>query len=173
MLTNPIMSEFDAILRYYNVLEAQVEEMQVSHRVGPLLFLTDPLHQALLSEIKVWKRCYAKYLNDKCAREMDEMLEFFDTMMKRLTRPIKDLDDVRSQMAALGEIRESEIKTDMTITPIEEAYVMLNRYNLIFNDGNAERVDSLSYQWKLLKGQVSQGQRKWVKVEELFKSESW
>ena len=66
-----------------------------------------------------------------------------------------DLDDVRSQMAALAEIRESEIKTDMTITPIEEAYAMLNRYNLIFNDGNAERVDSLSYQWKLLKGQVS------------------
>ena len=83
------MSEFDAILRYYNTLEAQVEEMQPSHRVGPLQFLTEALRMALLAEIKAWKRCYAKYLNDKCAREMDEMLEFFDNMMKRLSRPIK------------------------------------------------------------------------------------
>ena len=42
----------------------------------------------------------------------------------------------------------------MTITPIEEAYTMLNKYNLIFNDGNAEKVDTLSYQWNLLKQQV-------------------
>ena len=89
METNPLMSEFDAILRYYNALEVQVEEMQVSHHVGPLLFLTDALRQSLLAEIKSWKRCYAKNLNDKCAREMDEMLEFFDNMMKRLTRPVK------------------------------------------------------------------------------------
>ena len=154
MASKPIMSEFDAILRYYNTLETEVEEMAPSHRVGPLMFMTEQLKLSLLAEIKTWKRCYAKNLNEKCAREMDDMLEFFDNMMKRLSRPTKDLDDVRSQMAGLGEIREAEIQTDMTITPIEEAYAMLNKYNLIFNDGNAERVDSLSYQWKLLKGQV-------------------
>ena len=68
----------------------------------------------------------------------------------------QDLDDVRAHMAALAEIRENEIRIDMTITPIEEAYVMLNRYNLTFNDGNAERVDSLTYGWKKLMAQVSQ-----------------
>ena len=57
-------------------------------------------------------------------------------------------------MAALTEIRENEIRIDMTITPIEEAYAMLNKYNILFNDGNAERVDSLPYGWKLLKQQV-------------------
>ena len=70
------------------------------------------------------------------------------------SRPVKDLDDVRSHMAALTEIRENEIRIDMTITPIEEAYAMLNKYNILFNDGNAERVDSLPYGWKLLKQQV-------------------
>ena len=89
METNPLMSEFDAILRYYNTLEVQMEEMQLTHHVGPLLFMTESLRMSLLAEIKSWKRCYAKHLNDKCAREMDEILEFFDTMMKRLTRPVK------------------------------------------------------------------------------------
>lgn len=57
-------------------------------------------------------------------------------------------------MAALQEIRENEIRVDMTIAPIEEAYAMLNKYNLAFNDGNAERVDQLSYGWRLLKQEV-------------------
>ena len=39
--------------------------------------------------------------------------------MKRLMRPIKDLDDIRMAMAALKEIRENEIRIDMTIGPIE------------------------------------------------------
>lgn len=57
-------------------------------------------------------------------------------------------------MASLAEIRDNEIRLDMTISPIEEAYIMLNKYNLSFNDGNAERVDSLAYGWKKLKAQV-------------------
>ena len=43
----------------------------------------------------------------------------------------------------------------MTITPIEETYALLNKYNIFFNDGNAERVDTLSYGWKKLIAQVS------------------
>ncbi len=51
--------------------------------------------------------------------------------------------------------RENEIRIDMTITPIEETYALLNKYNIFFNDGNAERVDTLSYGWKKLIAQVS------------------
>ena len=135
-------------------MEEVIQELQPTHRVGPLLFTTDPLKLALVTEAKNWKLAYGKHLNGKCAREMDEILDFFDQMEKRLSRPVKDLDDIRSQMSALAEIRETEIKVDMTISPIEEAYQMLTRYNLFFNDGNAERVDQLSYGWKLLRQKV-------------------
>ena len=57
-------------------------------------------------------------------------------------------------MSSLSEIRAAEIRIDMTIGPIEESYAMLNRYNIFFNDGNAERVDSLSYGWSKLNTQV-------------------
>ena len=56
---------------------------------------------------------------------------------------------------ALTDIREAEIRIDLMILPVEEAYVMLNKYQMTFNDGNAERVDTISYSWKLLKQQVS------------------
>ena len=116
--------------------------------------MTDALKLALNTEAKNWKMAFSKALNEKCAHDMDEILDFTENQMKKLSRPVKDLDDIRSHMAALGEIRASEIKIDMTITPIEESYAMLNKYNIFFNDGNAERVDSLSYGWTKLNAQV-------------------
>lgn len=41
---------------------------------------------------------------------MEEIFQFMDNLTKRLSRPINDLDDVRSSMAALAEIRDAEIK---------------------------------------------------------------
>lgn len=58
------------------------------------------------------------------------------------------------RQVAMAEIRDAEIRIDMMIMPVEEAYVMLNKYQMNFNDGNAERVDTISYGWKLLKQQV-------------------
>lgn len=129
--------------------------MQQSYRVGSVMCVTDLLKLALVTEAKNWKMAYSKALNEKCASEMDDILEFTENLTKKLSRPVKDLDDVRSHMASLAEIREAEIRIDMTITPIEETYAMLNKYNIFFNDGNAERVDTLSYGWKKLIAQVS------------------
>jgi len=39
--------------------------------------------------------------------------------------------------------------------PVEESYALLNKLELTFNDGNAEKVDGLAYQWKNLLGLVS------------------
>ena len=149
-------------------MESQIESMPAIYRVGPLQFITDQLKLALLTETKQWKCMYGKRVNEKCGRDMDELLEFFDTMKKRLGRPVRDLDDIRTHMTALNEIRESEIRIDIIILPIDSAYSMLNKYNLTFNDGNAERVDSLPYRWKLLKQQVHQtATRKYWRTSEL------
>jgi hypothetical protein len=50
---------------------------------------------------------------------------------------------------------QAEVRVDMTSAPVEEAYSMLTRYGLTYNDGNAERVDTLGYRWMLLKQQVN------------------
>ena len=50
---------------------------------------------------------------------MHVIIAFIDDMGKRLSRPIKDLDDVRFTMKALKELREDEIKIDMSLGPIE------------------------------------------------------
>ena len=70
--------------------------------------------------------------------------------MKRLSRPIKDLDDIRFAMTALKEIREMEIEIDMSISPIEESYTMLTKYELPVPKEESERVDTLRYSWEKL-----------------------
>ena len=116
--------------------------------------MTSKLKSALIEEAKAWKLAFGQALNAKAGQDMTEIEEFLDSINKRLSRKIKDLDDVRAAMAALNEIRENEIRIDMTIGPIEESYAMLNKYELFFHDGNAEKVDTLSYSWKNLNDQV-------------------
>ncbi|KAL5009929.1 hypothetical protein ScPMuIL_012234 [Solemya velum] len=170
METKPIMTEIEAQIRFYQKLEVEIEEIEGSYRVGSVIFITDPLKLALMTEAKHWKMCYAKALNQKCALEMDEILDFFDSVSKKIGRPVKDLDDIRAHMAALMDIRAAEVRIDMTIGPIEESYTVLNKYNILFNDGNAERVDSLTYGWKKISDQAHEVQNHLLSIQPEFKA---
>lgn len=59
---------------------------------------------------------------------LQEIFEFVESLGKRLTRGLEDLDDVRLTMAALEELRHEEIRIDSTIGPVEEAYSILNKF---------------------------------------------
>ena len=53
---------------------------------------------------------------------MEDIFAFIEDIQKRLSRPIKDLDDIRFAMAALRDLREREIYIDMSIGPIEVSF---------------------------------------------------
>ncbi len=84
-----------------------------------LFYPLERLKLALCTEIKSWIHLYGKNANTKYRSQMEGIFEFIDDYNKRLSRPIKDLDDIRLAMNALKEIRENEIKIDMNIAPIE------------------------------------------------------
>lgn len=62
---------------------------------------------------------YGRAMNKKYHTLMEEIFKQLEDINQQLSRPIKDLDDIRTAMAALKEIRENEIKIDMSLTPIE------------------------------------------------------
>ena len=65
---------------------------------------------------------------------MDKILEQIEDLSKRLSRPIKDLDDIRIAMGALKELRENEIFIDMSLNPIEVIYYVYSNFiNTIHN----------------------------------------
>ena len=77
------------------------------------------------------------------------VVDLCQDLEKRLSRQIKDLDDIRIAMAALKDIREKEIFVDMGISPIEESYAMLIKHELPVPKEEAERVDTLRYRLAL------------------------
>lgn len=81
-------------------------------------FLAD-LKASIIAESKSWKVFYGRQMNKKYSTLLDSTLEQIDDLSKRLSRPIKDLDDIRIAMQALKEIRENEIQIDMSLVPIE------------------------------------------------------
>lgn len=99
---------------------------------------------------------------------MNNIVHFVTEYSKRLSRPIKvpifyttwistielhwtqDLEDVRSTMAALDEVRAVEIEMDMELSPIEECYSFLQRCGVAVAREEMETVDSLRYNFKNL-----------------------
>ncbi len=58
-------------------------------------------------------------MNTKYQTLMEEVSGCLEDWIKKLSRPLNDLDDIRGVMAALKEIRENEIRIDMSLEPIE------------------------------------------------------
>ena len=152
-------------------MQSDIEEYAPSYQVGSIIYLTENLKRSLLLEINNWRLAYGKAMNEKAAQDMSELMEKIEDLQKRLSRPCKDLDDIRAHMAALNQIKENEIQIDRTITPIEETYAMLNKYEITFNDGNAEKVDTLSYSWKNVNEKAREVQNNLVDVQPTFKTD--
>ncbi len=167
----PLIVDIEAKFRHYKKLQIEIEEFPQTYQVGSIIYMTDNLKRALLQEISNWKLAYGKELNNKAASDMKNLLDLVEDIQKRLARPCKDLDDIRLHMSALNQIKEKEIEIDRTITPIEETYAMLNKYDITFNDGNAEKVDSLTYGWKTLNEKAKEVQNNLVDVQPNFKGD--
>uniref|UniRef100_A0A8C4U7Q9 Dynein axonemal heavy chain 5 n=1 Tax=Falco tinnunculus TaxID=100819 RepID=A0A8C4U7Q9_FALTI len=152
-------------------LEMQIRELPNHCVLESVDIATESLKIALIQECRSRQRAFGLALNKKSATDMDEIYSFIDNVSKRLSRPIHDLDDIRGAMEALKEIRDNEIKIDMTVGPIEESYSVLHKYSLLFQDGNTERVDGLAYAWKNLNTQALQVEDLLLKVQPDMKTD--
>ncbi|XP_062377845.1 dynein axonemal heavy chain 5 [Sardina pilchardus] len=169
--SSPSLPEFSAQISSYSTLEAQVEELPASCAVGSVVYETEQLKLALVQECRAWKRAFGAALSRQASVHMAEIYGFLETATRQLQRPLVDLEDVRSAMAALREVREGDIRIDSLIAPVEESFALLNRHQLHFADGNAEKVDSLTYAWKNLNALVLQTQNTLVAIQPTMKSE--
>jgi dynein heavy chain len=110
------------------------------------LFL-EHLKFALNQEVREWIILYGHACNRKYQKEMNDVFIFIEDIEKRLSREIKDLEDIRLIMIGVKDLRENEIRIDMNITPIEESYAMLQIHAINIPREEIEQSDSLRYRW--------------------------
>ncbi|XP_044176214.1 LOW QUALITY PROTEIN: dynein axonemal heavy chain 5-like [Acropora millepora] len=169
--TEPRLSEFEAQILKYNALEETILREPESYKAGAVALLTERLKTALCAETRAWCVAFGQNCNVRYRTEMEEIFTFLEDMTKRLSRPIKDLDDIRHAMGALKEIRDREIMIDMSIGPIEESYAMLNRYELLVAKEESERVDTLRYSWQKLQALATESQDQLIQIQPNFKGD--
>jgi len=123
--SDPILSEFKAEIVKYIHLEQHIHDIPVSFKVGhkALQLNSAPIKLALKVEAQSWKMAIGRALNFKYRDMLDDVFSFVADYSRRLSHPIKDLDDVRFVMAALSDIRQNEIRIDMSLSPIEVCFL--------------------------------------------------
>ncbi|CAH1796663.1 unnamed protein product [Owenia fusiformis] len=169
--TDPLLSDFKAEILRFDNLGKEVEEIPPSMVVGAIELFTEPLKMSLSVETKAWEMLYGKHLNLNYKAMMDEIAEYTEETMHRLNRPIKDLEDVRLAMAALEDIRKQQIRIDMNLGPIEEAYSMLQKFGVNVSSEEVNKVDTLRYGFVRLLSKAGKVQDELVRVQPGFKED--
>ncbi|XP_070548103.1 dynein axonemal heavy chain 8-like [Ptychodera flava] len=169
--TSPILSDWKAEIMRYQSLEQEIEELEPSIRVGAVELFAEPIKLALTVEAKAWKLLFGRSLNEEYRQKMNEITEFVSDYTKKLSRPIGDLDDVRNAMSALEDIRNNDIRIDMTLGPIEESYAMLAKFQVSVAKEEADRVDTLRYSFQKLISSAGVVQSQLIKIQPKFKTQ--
>ncbi|KAK1192580.1 DYH8 protein, partial [Pygoscelis papua] len=115
----PSLTEIKEEILHYAMFEQEMEDLKPIILLGPIELHTGPLKIALAIEAKAWKMLLCRYLNEEYKKKMTDMMSFITEYLKKLSRPLCDLDDVRFAMEALSIIRDNKIQMDMTLGPIE------------------------------------------------------
>ncbi|XP_045150713.1 dynein axonemal heavy chain 8 [Echinops telfairi] len=170
LANNPSLTEIRSEILHYATFEQEIDELKPIIVVGALELHTAPMKLALSIEAKAWKMLLCRYLNEEYKKKMSDMIAFINEYLKKLSRPIRDLDDVRFAMEALSCIRDNEIQMDMTLGPIEEAYAILNRFEVEVTKEESEAVDTLRYSFNKLQSKAVSVQDELVQVQPKFKS---
>ncbi|KAL8616403.1 Dynein heavy chain 5, axonemal [Nucella lapillus] len=169
--TDPLLLDFRAHIRSYEEVEDGIMELPEHYDVGPVSLLSAKLKMGLCAETKAWKVAYGKAANSKYGNLMKEVKDFVEDIMKRLSRPIKDLDDIRYAIAALKELREQEIRIDMSIDPIEESYAMLVKYEMPAAQSEMEQCDTLRYTWERVQATATKVSNHLVDIQPDFRED--
>ncbi|XP_075937501.1 dynein axonemal heavy chain 5 isoform X2 [Anarhichas minor] len=168
---SPLLSEFESQIIFYRDLELEINSEPEFIAVGALALFTADLKMSLTAETKNWMVDYGLYCNRKYRSDMEQIFAFVDEAGKKLNRQIKDLDDIRIAMTSLKEIREHQISVDFKVSPIEESYAMLHKYELSVAKEEADKVDTLRYTWDKLLSRSTEVQNELVTLQPNFRGE--
>uniref|UniRef100_A0A803W400 Dynein axonemal heavy chain 8 n=1 Tax=Ficedula albicollis TaxID=59894 RepID=A0A803W400_FICAL len=169
--TAPTLSEIKEKIVHYDTLEQEMKNLKPTLRLGPIELQTGPLKKALENEANSWKMVLCRYLNEEYKTKLLDVVTFISEYVNRLSRPLTDLDDVRLAMEALAAIQEKRSDIDISMGPIEEAYSILNAFQVEVTREESDGVDSMRYAFSKLKTQATAVQDELVEVQPKFKSE--
>ncbi|KIZ06068.1 Dynein gamma chain, flagellar outer arm [Monoraphidium neglectum] len=171
MRTQPNLEAFEAELRKYNALELEIAAIPTLHNIGSLSLETAPLKNSLRSEAASWKAQFAQNLHRQCSEDLKAFDNYIRDATLRLSGKVEDLEDVRAVMSGLEEVREKESNIDALISPIEDMYALLLRYEVRVPKEETTLVSDLRYGWRKLRKMATDVSDNLARLQVGFKRE--
>ncbi|ROT80144.1 hypothetical protein C7M84_001143 [Penaeus vannamei] len=168
---SPSLQDYDRKLTSFVNLDKQIRREPSRYRVGALAISTDNLKSALVKETSLWVDKYGEALKTTYMKEMERLFAQLNELSRRLERPLKDLDDIKSAIDILRKTRDLELDMDDAIDPIEESFGLLVKYELGLTQEEAERVDNLRFTWQKVLAQAVEVQNLLSRVQPYFRNE--
>ena len=150
MKSNPKLSDFEDTLYKYKLIKAQLAGEKEEIKIGRILVSCKDLIRTLNDEIQQWINMYANALYTKFVNETKFLISQIEDMDKKLDRPIKDLDDIRIIMETQKKIRDIDIDMDIKIKMVENAFVLIEKYNLPVTVEHKQETETLFLLWMAL-----------------------
>lgn len=117
--TEPTVNDYRTDMQVYAEKEAEIMAEPAELPAGAILLSCERLKVSLCAEAKSWKVCFGRAMSRQYQAVMEDVFSSIDDWTKQLARPLNDLDDIRGVMATMKDIRENEIRVDMSLEPIE------------------------------------------------------
>ncbi|KAJ8672889.1 hypothetical protein QAD02_004150 [Eretmocerus hayati] len=168
------LSEFESTLRKIGDLEDRlaVEPNKVIFGTS-IVVSTENLKNSLSDILRSATRKLGEAIKKKYRREMEYVYAVINEMERKLDRQIRDLDDVRLIMDTLKKIREQEVDMELKIDPIEEAFNIVTRYEVVYPEDREclEQVDNLRYTWQQLQARALESHVQLLTLQPQFEAE--
>ena len=127
---NPGVTEYQQEMHNLTLLEADILLQPDSLTAGAVCLNTEQLKMMLVTEAKQWRVTYGRTMSHYYQSLLEKIFESIEEWDKSLSRSLEDLDDVRSVMTTLKEVRDNEISIDMSLGPIEVCITNVMQYVL-------------------------------------------
>jgi dynein heavy chain len=115
-------------LESFSLLESEIQSIPTWQNIAALTLDCGGLKLQLSSECHSWRLKFSQHLRTNARRDLLALLEYVRVMSVRLKAPVTDIMSLRGSVHALKEIREREVSMELEISPILDAYAMLDRY---------------------------------------------
>ena len=169
MKTQPALEDFEKRLKYYMEVEDEIAHVTPVHNIGALSLETKPLKHALKASAAKWKTRYATNLHGQAKSQLESISQYIIDTGKKLKRQIVDLEDVRSVMNTLAEVRDKESEIDLQFGPVEEMYSLLAKYQVRVPKEEVDMVSELRYNWKRMRTEATKAGEALSKLQSGFK----
>lgn len=105
--------------------------------------LTGNLKEFLLKEVRRWFSLYGSHINQKYFNLMTEISDFIEDKDKKLSMPIRELQDVQRAMNCYEDIQENLYRIDSEFEPLEVRMLKLKKCFMLKNKD--EKICSIAF----------------------------